>query len=118
MDDEKPGMSVEDREFIAEMDSECFRDVDGRWTAPLPFKPNRQTLPNNREQAMKRTLSLFASFKRDPVKMDHALTFMEKGLREWTCGRSTSTSGWRRVLVCADLWSVPSKETQSDSHGI
>ena len=78
VDDEKPGMSVEDREFIAEMDSECFRDVDGRWTAPLPFKPNRQTLPNNREQALKRTLSLFASFKRDPVKMDHALTFMEK----------------------------------------
>ncbi|XP_062600197.1 uncharacterized protein LOC134261817 [Saccostrea cucullata] len=76
--DNEPGLSVNDREFLKIMDNECYRDENGNWTAPLPFKTSREKLPNNREQAMKRTLSFLASCKRNKLKMEHAISFMNK----------------------------------------
>lgn len=77
-DDDQPGLSVNDTEFLKVMDSECYRDENGSWTAPLPFKTDRKRLPNDREQVMKRTLSFLASCKKNPMKMEHSISFMEK----------------------------------------
>ncbi|XP_052680203.1 uncharacterized protein LOC128160966 [Crassostrea angulata] len=76
-DDNIPGMSIEDREFLEIMKKKCHKDEKGHWSAPSPFKLNRNRLPNNREQALKRTYSLLKTFKRDPVKMNLAIKFME-----------------------------------------
>lgn len=76
--DEKLGPSVEDRKFIDIMDSSFTKDVDGRWMAPLPFKENRPTLPNNKSQALRRALMLDGSFRRNPKKDLHAQDFMQK----------------------------------------
>lgn len=77
-EDDQPGLSVNDREFLKIMNSECYRDENGSWTAPFQFKKDRKRLPNNREQVMKRTLSFLASCKKNPLKMEHSISFMEK----------------------------------------
>lgn len=77
-EDDQSGLSVNDRKFLRVMDSECYRDKNGSWTAPLLFKTDRKRLPNNHEQVMKRTLSFLASCKKNPLKMEHSISFMEK----------------------------------------
>ncbi len=77
-DDEKPDLSIEDREFINIMDREMFMNEEGNWTAPLPFKENRRTLPDNRPIALKRAYVLDRSLKNDSVKAEHFVQFMEK----------------------------------------
>ena len=52
-DDEKPGLSIEDRAFLEIMDSSFVRDDDGNWICPLPLKANRPSLPNNYQSALK-----------------------------------------------------------------
>lgn len=67
-DDDKPGLSVEDKEFLAIMDKEFCRDNSGQWVAPLPFREPRRKLPNNRQQALRRAIILDASLRKNPVK--------------------------------------------------
>ncbi|XP_061170884.1 uncharacterized protein LOC133180357 [Saccostrea echinata] len=76
--DEKPGPSVEDQKFVDIMNSSFKRGKDGCWIAPLPFKEDRPTLPNNKPQAQKRALMLDSSFRRNPTKLLHAQDFMQK----------------------------------------
>ena len=47
-DDNKPALSVEDRQFLQLMDEGFIRDSEGRWSAPLPFRIDRPTLPSNK----------------------------------------------------------------------
>ena len=47
-DDNKPGLSVEDKEFISLMNENFVRGPSGNWSAQLPFKSNRPRLPNNK----------------------------------------------------------------------
>ncbi|XP_062602313.1 uncharacterized protein LOC134264026, partial [Saccostrea cucullata] len=75
--DDKPGPSQEDIVFLDIMESEFHRNQVGEWTAPLPFKPGRPRLPNNYTQAVKRAKNLDSNLRKNPTKMDHALTFME-----------------------------------------
>lgn len=77
-DDERPGSSQEDMIFFEIMGEKFYRNASGRWTAPLPFKPGRARLPNNYTQAIKRARNLHANLQKNPVKMDHALTFMDE----------------------------------------
>lgn len=51
-DDNKPGLSVRDRQFLSIMHSEFRKDEEGNWVAPLPFKTPRERLPNNRDAAL------------------------------------------------------------------
>ncbi|CAC5369397.1 unnamed protein product [Mytilus coruscus] len=46
--DENEGMSVEDQTFLNMMSSGFLKQDDGNWIAPLPFKPNKLLLENNR----------------------------------------------------------------------
>ena len=77
-DDEKPGTSQEDRDFMKMMEQELVKDGKGRWTAPLPFRSGRSRLPNNKSQALKRARMLASSLQRDPTKRAHFVTFMQQ----------------------------------------
>ena len=59
------------------MNREFKRDVHGKWTAPLPFCLNRPVLQNNHSQAMRRTMILDSSLKKNLTKLGHALEFMK-----------------------------------------
>ena len=48
-DDSRPGMSVEDRKFINNMNSSLARDECGSWEAPLPVREEFNRLPSNRK---------------------------------------------------------------------
>lgn len=96
--DEEVGLSVEDREFMQVMNKEFRRDSSGNWIAPLPFKPTRQRLPNNREQALHRARILDTSLKKNPLKKDHFVTFMaeilENGHAERASPLEENTECW------------------------
>ena len=76
-DDNKPGLSLEDKKFLSLMDNEMKRDESGKWMAPLPFKNERPYLPNNRKQALDRARSLDQSLRKDSVKKEHFHVFMQ-----------------------------------------
>lgn len=77
-DDDKVGPSIEDREFLKIMDQQVSRNDEGYWEAPLPFRSPRSTLPNNRQQVLRRARFLDFSLKKDNVKMEQFVAFMQK----------------------------------------
>ena len=77
-EDDKPAMSVDDNNFLRIMDIEVYIDDENHWVAPLPFRSPRRPLPNNREQASQRLLSLQCSFRRRPDMKEHFFDFMQK----------------------------------------
>lgn len=89
-EDDKPAMSVDDNNFLRIMDNEVYIDDENHWVAPLPFRSPRRPLPNNREQAPQRLLSLQCTFRRRPDMKEHFFDFMQK--------------------VIDDLWSIPPPE--------
>ena len=74
--DDKPGLSVEDREFLKVMDAGMEQDAKGNWIAPLPFK-DRGSLPNNLKQAEKRARTLNSSLQKELIKRQHFVAFMK-----------------------------------------
>lgn len=60
------------------METEIYKAPDGSWTAPIPFRRNRQRLLNNKSQALKRAQSLDVSLRKNPEKMEHVIAFMRK----------------------------------------
>ena len=76
--DDKPGLSIEDRVFLSQMDISFEKALSGMWIAPLPFKSDRQRLPNNRSEALRRANSLIKNLKRNPSKKAHMVEFMHK----------------------------------------
>ncbi|XP_052761778.1 uncharacterized protein LOC128204401 [Mya arenaria] len=77
-DDNKVGLSAEDRSFLRIMNSEFAMDKSGQWTAPLPFKSPRPMLPDNKEQVFKRAVSLKKSLEQNPEKCQQLVQFMQK----------------------------------------
>lgn len=77
-EDDKLAMSVDDNNFLRIMDNEVYIDDENHWVAPLPFRSPRKPLPNNREQAFQRLLSLQRSFRRRPDMKEHFFDFMQK----------------------------------------
>lgn len=69
--DDKVGMSIEDRVFLDITDKEVYMNDSNSWVAPLPFKPNRPSLPNNKWQAAKRLESLWHTLERKPDMKEH-----------------------------------------------
>lgn len=80
--DEKVGPSIEDLAFLDIMKQGFYKDEDNSWVAPLPFKPQRQLLPNNREQAFNRFRSLERSFSKKPDMKSHFFGFMDRILEQ------------------------------------
>lgn len=79
-DDHKLAPSVEDMQFLQIMDSEFYQDSDNSWVGPLPFRSPRQRLPNNRQLAYDRLMSLRRTLEKRPEMKTHFLEFMEKML--------------------------------------
>lgn len=96
--DERLGMSKEDKDFLEIMDREVTKNSKGHWSAPLPFRPNRPRLPNNRNMALNRTHTLIKSLKKNPTKQTHFLQFMQKmldsGHAEVADPLTTDTESW------------------------
>lgn len=76
--DEKLGLSIEDHLFMDIVESKFTKGVDGHWMAPLPFKPSRQLLPNNRLLAIRRAKSLDKSIEHNSVKRKDVIDFIQK----------------------------------------
>jgi hypothetical protein len=91
-DDNKPGKSIEDRQFENIMENGMVKNRQGNWEAPLPFKPDRPLLPNNRELALKRAKSLEVSLMKDGTKKRTFLYIHGQHTGQRICRRSTSTS--------------------------
>ena len=77
-EDEKMSLSIEDRLFLDVMDSTFYKNSGGNWTAPLPFRPGRPRLPNNRAHALKRLNILQRSLDKKPETKERFLNFMGK----------------------------------------
>ena len=93
--DEKPGWSIQDRQFMQLMDAEVHRDETGSWVAPLPFNPD-VTLPNNRLMAVHRFNSLRMHLERKPKLKEQYMEFMGKLLARDTAGGTLGS--WRSWL--------------------
>ena len=75
--DDQPGTSVEDKIFLDTMSKGFQKDDSGNWTAPLPFKPNRERLPNNYSMALRRAKALDSSLRQNEKKREHFSEFMQ-----------------------------------------
>ena len=80
-DDNKPALSVEDRQFLEIMDEGFIKDSEGRWSAPLPYRVDRPTLPSNKEQAVRRAKILDSSLHTNAAKCEHFVNFMGKVIK-------------------------------------
>ncbi|CAG2239427.1 unnamed protein product [Mytilus edulis] len=76
--DETEGTSIEDQTFLNIMSSGFFKQDDGHWIAPLPFKPNKPSLENNKQIAERRAKSFDMNLRCNSVKRTHVLEFMQK----------------------------------------
>ena len=56
--------SIDDLVFLQLMDKEFVRDDSGSWVAPLLFRTPRKPLPNNKQYAYERFVSLQRNFQR------------------------------------------------------
>lgn len=77
-DDEKVALSVDDQTFLDIMDKQVYMDQANSWVAPLPFCKPRRRLPNNRDMALRRLLSLRRTLDRRTDMKEHFLEFMKK----------------------------------------
>lgn len=77
-EDNKPGLSIDDRKFINIMNNEFYKNRFDKWTAPLPFRPDKPKLPNNRSAVQRRAKILGSSLSKDTAKRQLFLKFMEK----------------------------------------
>lgn len=59
------------------MDKKFCRDKSGQQIAPLPFREPRHKLLDNRQQALRRAMIVDANLRKNPVKCEHAVTFMK-----------------------------------------
>lgn len=64
-------LSGDDEAFLDIMDNEFTKDKANSWVAPVPFRCPRERLPNNRDQAFSRLLSLRCTLKKKTVMKDH-----------------------------------------------
>lgn len=69
--------SIDDLTFLQLMDKGFVKDESGSWVAPLPFRNPRRPLPNNRQQAHQRLMSLQRAFQKRPSMKEDFLEFMQ-----------------------------------------
>lgn len=77
-DDNKFAPSVEDKLFLDIMEKKFSKDSSNSWVAPLPFREPRRRLPNNREYAVRRFMSLRRNLDRRPKMRDDFTEFMQR----------------------------------------
>ncbi|XP_060618498.2 uncharacterized protein [Anolis sagrei] len=75
--DEQTAFSKDEQRFLEMMNNQVTQDLQGNWIAPLPFKPERPSLPNNRDVALHRLLSLRRRMLKDPKVKTQITQFVE-----------------------------------------
>ena len=70
--------SVEDQRFTRILETGLHKNENGNWEAPLPFKSDDVTLPNNKRHCLKRLLSLKRKLLSDQRVRSDYLAFMQK----------------------------------------
>ena len=71
------GESVEDKRFSEILATGIHKNDLGNWEMPLPFKADTVSLPNNREQCLKRLLGIKRKFLRNGELWNHYTEFMQ-----------------------------------------
>lgn len=77
-DDDRPGLSKEDRSFLHKLDSNVHQDNSGNIILPLPFRKTNPVLPDNRSEVFCRTKSTLSRLARDHEKANKCVTTMQK----------------------------------------
>lgn len=77
-DDEKLAPSQQNAQFLTIMQNKMYQDETKSWVAPLSFVTPRQRLPNNRDQALKRLITLKQSLDKKAEMREHFVQFMQK----------------------------------------
>ena len=70
--------SVEDKRFCDILTTNIHKNEMGNWEMPLPFKTDDVTLPNNREQCLKRLLGIKRKLLKNGKTLKHYTEFMQK----------------------------------------
>ena len=79
--------SIEDKRFCQIMTAEMHKNQLGNWEAPLPFKTDEVNLPDNREQCLRRLLSLKRKLCKDERARENYIAFMHKILERQHASR-------------------------------
>ncbi len=87
------GHSVEDRQFLKKAEADVHL-VDGHYVLPFPFRDKDVVMPNNREQAVKRTLPRLEGSKMDQnMRWLKGPPFLLKPESEWPVQPAISKCG-------------------------
>jgi len=70
--------SVEDKRFRDILTANIHRNERGNWEMPLPFKTDDVTLPNSREQCLKRLLGIKQKLLKNGKTLERYTEFMQK----------------------------------------
>ena len=99
--DEKPALSIEDKTFLHIMESNFHRSSDGFWEAPIPFRDDRQPLPDNRPLALRRAKSFDVKVYYNPFKRKQVLDFIDNLLEHQYAEPALELS------VTSERWYLP-----------
>ena len=79
--------SIEDKGFFQIMTAEMHKNQLGNWEAPLRFKTDEVNLPDNRDQCLRRLLSLKRKLCKDERARENYIAFMQKILERQHASR-------------------------------
>ena len=79
--------SMENKRFREILDKGLHKNSNSNWEAPLPFKTDAITLPNNRKHCLRRLLSLKRKLLNDDKLKSDYLAFMKKTLDDGHASR-------------------------------
>ena len=77
-DDEHPGLSKEDEQFLQLVTSDVRVNEQGNIVLPLPFRDRNQIFPNNRLEVFHRTKNALGRLKSNAAKLKECIETMEK----------------------------------------
>jgi len=78
VDDNKSGMSMEDRKFIDIVNHSLTRIKSGHWEAPLPLREETRVLPDNQKDTLRCLKSTIWTLDKKPSMRKHYFDFMQK----------------------------------------
>ena len=89
--------SVEDKRFCDILTTNIHKNEMGNWEMPLPFKTDDVTLPNNREQCLKRLLGIKRKLLKNGKTLKHYMSSCRRSLTR-TTPVSSHQRNWRPLL--------------------
>ena len=108
--------SIEDKRFREMLTMGLHKNTNGNWEAPLPFKSDDLSLPNNKGHCLRRLLSLKRRLLNNSKLKEDYLAFMKKTLDNGHTSRVSvdqlSTKG--QSMAPSPLPRIPTKKTGPD----